>query len=59
MEGEKEKDKRREKKRSSEQKKGGIVVFEEGRTELRNKTSEATANTSRASLQAGMKGRRW
>lgn len=30
-----------------------------GRTELRNKTSKAATNTSRASLQAGVKGRRW
>lgn len=35
------------------------MLLRRGRTELRNKTSKAATNTSRASLQAGVKGRRW
>lgn len=35
------------------------MLLRRERTELRNKTSKAATNTSRASLQAGVKGRRW
>lgn len=38
---------------------GRDSCFEEGRIDLRNKTSMAMTNTSRTSLQAGVKGKRW